>query len=80
MTTFDDTANGNIQLGDSATYAIFSMMQQFLKSQYAKDILSEAINNITGDSQSNNTTKQPCLQGSDIDIVDTGAKGVEFQQ
>ena len=79
-TTLTYLADDNIELGETATSAMFSMMQQFLKSQYVKDILNEAITKATLNTQNTATTIQPVLPSNDIEIVDSIANVEEMQR
>ena len=78
--TLTNLADDNIKLGETATSAMFSMMQQFLKSQYVKDILNEAITKATLNTQNTATTIQPVLPSNDIEIVDSIANVEEMQR
>ena len=73
-------ADDNIESGETGTSAMFSMMQQFLKSQYVKDILNEAITTATLNTHNTATTIQPIIPPNDKKIVDSIANVAETQK
>jgi hypothetical protein len=79
-TTLTNLADDNIESGETGTSAMFSMMQQFLKSQYVKDILNEAITTATLNTHNTATTIQPIIPANDKEIVDSIANVAETQK